>query len=154
MLVKWTDRKIAVSVSSKHTRTPAFAVVDHVFGRNRGSTSDKFFTSDAPASWVNFKLPVAVRPTHYVLANNHHTNFLRSWSLQGSNDGLNWRTLMGHRNDRTLSQSNPVGVFTLPQPQPSEYSFYWFRILMEGPCEANSNYLGISGFELFGSARL
>jgi len=105
---------------------------------------------DVPASWIQVSLGStrALRATYYALRHGGiKADYLRSWCLQGSNDGRNWTTLRRHVNDTSLQGA--FGTASWPIPDCNQ-SFRNFRVLQTGHNSSNNNFLCLSGIELYG----
>jgi hypothetical protein len=116
-------------------------------------TPSELWTKPVPASWfcVDFKTR-RIRPHHYSLRHGglHNTDFLRSWDLQGSNDGERWNLLRKHTADSSLSK--PFGVCSWDIPH-SHRSFRYFRVIQTGHNSSRHNFLALSGIEFYGEIR-
>jgi len=72
----------------------------------------------------------------------------RNWNLEGSEDGIIWNILSTHHLDQSFSAAENI-IFPV-----NEKGYYrYIRLKNTGPDSTNTNYLGISGFELFGSVK-
>lgn len=109
------------------------------------------WTNDIPCSWISIDLGPyrKVTPTYYTLRHglNYKADSLRTWDLQGSTDGVNWKTIKRHANDRSLNA--PFAHASWPIPGPVE-GYRFFRILQNGHNSSNHNFLALSGFEFYG----
>ena len=109
------------------------------------------WTNDTPCSWISIDLGPyrKLKVTHYTL--RHGLNFkadsLRTWDLQGSNDGINWKTLKRHTNDKALNA--PFACASWPVAGSVE-GYRFFRIMQTGHNSSNHNFLALSGFEFYG----
>jgi hypothetical protein len=117
--------------------------------------SDSFFHSqngDNQYLTYDFKR-MRVTVTHYVLGsakqvvNWHHP---RSWALQASDDGSEWREIDRQECHDGLNGPDRLDVFTVPFPAEARF----FRIRQTGSNAAGYKYLVIRAFELFGAIRL
>lgn len=110
-----------------------------------------FWTGDVPSSWISidFGPQRHICPTHYSLRHggNYNGDFLRTWDLQGSVDGISWKTIMRHTNDEKLD--SPYAVSTWKLPGITE-SFRFFRVFQSSRNSTKHNFLVLSGFEFFG----
>ncbi len=99
-----------------------------------------FFAVEFPGlrvcpSWVSLR--------HY---SSWDTEALRNWQLQGSNDGIQWRTLSTHTNDPSLQARGDEASWRVDGTE----AWSHFRILQTGPNSNGHRYLALSGFELHG----
>jgi hypothetical protein len=109
------------------------------------------WTNDVPCSWISIDLGPfrKLTLTYYTLRHglNYKADSVRTWDLQGSNDGISWRTLRRHTNDKSLNA--PFACFTWPVPPPVE-GYRFFRVMQTGHNSSNHNFLALSGFEFYG----
>eukprot|EP01084_Bolivina_argentea_P117264 208273_1 len=90
-----------------------------------------------------------IKLTHYALRNGKTEKYtLRSWNLEGSNDGETWDLINEHKDDKSLNKSYDTHVWSVDAKQ----HYYVFRIIMTGPNADDTNYLCLSGLELYGEA--
>jgi hypothetical protein len=84
----------------------------------------------------------------YAIRQDGSTVFLRSWSMQGSNDGQSWVDLSTHVNDCGLA-SPSRWVFW---PVSSVVPYAQFRLIMTGPSAStvSPNTLALSNIEFYG----
>ena len=129
--------------------------VDH-FVQHRHASPVRSFTSNSANSWMQVDLGPdrSLRPTHYCLRHDANVHCaLRSWRLEGSNDGTTWTTLSNHTNDQSmLQQQMSEANFTLANVNER---YRWFRVLQHGPNAygRNNMLLMCAGIELYGDLR-
>jgi hypothetical protein len=108
------------------------------------------WTNDVPSSWfsIDFGPHRHICLTYYSLRHggNYKADSLRTWDLQGSMDGIQWKTLKRHNNDKSLN--GPYATQSWPVQTTESYRF--FRILQTGHNSSNHNFLVLSGFEFYG----
>jgi hypothetical protein len=69
--------------------------------------------------------------------------------LKGSNDGINFdNVLQRHKDDESLNRGNFASCTW--KISPSQMAYRIFRIVQTGHNSSKSNFLSISGIELFG----
>jgi hypothetical protein len=92
-----------------------------------------------------------VKPTHYSIrslykgrVNSHN---LKTWTVEGSNDGTAWIRLDERTNNSELNSKNAIATFAISQPQPVRM----IRLQQTGPNHNGKNCLSISSFEVFGT---
>jgi hypothetical protein len=77
---------------------------------------------------------------------------VRSWRIEGSNDGVTFTTLREHRNDTSIAA--PLGSFTFrgvgDARRAVDIGYRFFRVIQIGPNARGSFYLNLSGMELYG----
>jgi hypothetical protein len=142
-----------VVVSSSHAWQyfRASVLVDHISEPCRNCIN---FAVDSD-SWMAVDLGEgrSLRLDHYCLrSDNRATHKLRSWILQGTNDGVEWTTLRKHVNDQSLGDT-PMSTAAWPV-EGCDVAYRYFRIFKTGPNSTgpNSNwdYLMCAGIELYG----
>jgi len=113
--------------------------------------STEFWTSDVPASWIQVGLGStrSLCPNYYTLrhGSNSKSDALRNWTLQGSVNGKDWVVLKRHINDMALNSNFATASFPIAD---CKQSFHYFRVLQTGHNSSYTNYLSLSGFELYG----
>jgi hypothetical protein len=109
-----------------------------------------FISSNKPDSWLSYDFRSRrVYPTkYYIRSRNYHTHHMRSWVVEGSNnrDGNQWIELDRRDDIDDLSRAN--GEVTFPIAH-SDW-FRWIRLRQTGKTSANSDYLIVSAFDIFG----
>ena len=76
-------------------------------------------------------------------------SIIRNWRLEGSLDGLIWKTLKKHDNDRGLK--DPFPYYTATWPVDGELgAFRYFRIFQTGKNSSGRFSIFLSGIELYG----
>eukprot|EP00457_Paulinella_chromatophora_P000316 gb/GEZN01000316.1/.p1 GENE.gb/GEZN01000316.1/~~gb/GEZN01000316.1/.p1 ORF type:complete len:1660 (-),score=215.21 gb/GEZN01000316.1/:6-4985(-) len=101
-------------------------------------------------SWIQWDLQdYQAIPTHYMLRHysSWHTECLRSWVFEGSNDGLTWEPISRHYQDVHLDKKGSTHTWAVPE---TRNKYRMFRILQTGRNSNNNYYLACSGFELYG----
>lgn len=111
-------------------------------------------TSSPVGAWVQWRIADPKRklkPNYYVLHGNDEAGSaqLRSWKLQGSNDGASWTDIDVRVSDSTIGQNVPRG-FAVSGGQ----SFSYFRILQTGVNSDSTNWLAIGEIELYGELQI
>jgi len=114
-------------------------------------TPKEFWTADVPSSWIQVSLGSSrsLVPNFYTLRHGglSKADMLRTWTLQGSNDGKNWVVLRRHNNDQSLSGNFGTASWAVPD---QTISYKHFRVLQTGHSSSFNNFLSLSGFELYG----
>jgi glycosyltransferase involved in cell wall biosynthesis len=127
-----------------------------------------FHTRDEPHSWICFDFgKYRVVPTYYTLRTDALDKcVLRNWNFQGSNDGLKWRTLKQHENDKSLDAKKFVSASW--KLDGAERGYRYFRIHQNGKNNSGSEQgsfaslfmmkpitgeyiLALGGFEIYGT---
>jgi hypothetical protein len=111
----------------------------------------RFSTKAENNAWVMFTLDARVKPTHYSL--RHYTTWdteaLRTWVLEGSNDGKRWTTLRDHKDDASLNKKGATRTWALSGPATNK-AYRMFRVRQTGLNSNRHKFLALSGFELYG----
>jgi hypothetical protein len=92
-----------------------------------------------------------VRLTHYVLraSNLGDESFLRSWALEGSNDGEEWVKLDDRQNDASLTSNELIALFQVRQ----ELEVQKIRLRQTRPNSRNQFVLALKSIEFFGTLK-
>eukprot|EP01083_Nonionella_stella_P224105 798025_1 len=90
-----------------------------------------------------------VDASHYTLRHysSWDTEALRTWVLEGSNDGQQWDLVRSHVKDKGLSGKGKTKTWALDS-RGKRYQMW--RIRQTGVNSNNHKYLSLSGFELYG----
>lgn len=118
-----------------------------------GDAAVRCVTRPVSNAWIAIEFPgIRLRPDHYSLRHydSWDTEALRSWRLEGSNDGTQWTPLRSHFDDRALTTRGATASWEINGLSP-EAAFSHFRIIQTGPNSNNHLYLALSGFEIYGS---
>jgi hypothetical protein len=117
--------------------------------------SDSFFWSDAESNrWVSYDFKnLRVAATHYVLRSNGNgpgNRHLRSWVLEVSENGRDWRVIDRREEDGSLNDCNKVRSFELRTIVETRF----IRLRQTGVNWQGDHYLYFTAFELFGGLRV
>jgi hypothetical protein len=117
--------------------------------------TDSIFCSRNEANqWLSYDFKdMRVAVTHYFLRSNGEGvggSHLRSWVVEGSDDGSGWRELDRRENVDFLNGANRSYGFAIPSVVESRF----IRLRSIGPNWAGNQYLYVRAFELFGGVRL
>lgn len=107
-------------------------------------------TANAEGSFVAVQLPMPMVLHRYTLRHGYDgASFsLRSWNLEGSNDGTEWVVLRQHVGDTSLNGAYATASW---DANPDRLAFSHFRILSTGPnSKGTSHSVDMSGLELYG----
>lgn len=121
-----------------------------------GNETVRCVTKPLRDSWFEFDFKdITIQPTHYTLRHylSWDTEALRSWVLEGSNDRDLWITLSTHINDPSLQNKGDTATWAIPLPENNEF-FRFFRIRQTNRNSNNHYYLALSGFEIYGNAKI
>mmetsp|Transcript_53535 Transcript_53535/g.125895 ORF Transcript_53535/g.125895 Transcript_53535/m.125895 type:complete len:382 (+) Transcript_53535:544-1689(+) len=110
-------------------------------------------TKEEPNAWWTLDFETFwVSPSSYVLW--VHSSMAhaapRSWTLEASQCGVFWTTLVEHKGDLALSKFTLMGTWPIDKkaPQPG---YRFLRVRMTGPNAAGGQSLSIAGLEMFGT---
>lgn len=111
-----------------------------------------YTAAELNASWGIDLGNTRMQVVNYTLRDGEdfYGEMLRSWELQGSNDGgLNWTVIVRHENDTSLTRPHDSATFYVKQ-LPHNIAFRRIRVLMTGPNARGSQFLNLAGLELYG----
>ena len=101
-------------------------------------------------SWWTVDLKHGLRCTRYAVRHDGSSDYLRSWSFQGSVDGTSWVALDEHTDDATIRM--PAQWASWPVRDVRRRTFRYFRILQTAPSNGAPNpmHLSLDHLELYG----
>jgi hypothetical protein len=111
------------------------------------------FTDGKPGQWAAVDLGASHRLVldHYALRADNYYYYLRSWTLEGSNDADTWQPLREHKNDASLAAKMAVAAWALDGAAVGGRSFRHFRVRQTGKnSRGNFDELMCAGIELYG----
>lgn len=138
--------EVVSSASSESGEYDAKAFVQHVHADPLSN-----YTNNQPSSWMAVDLGEdrSLVANYYCLRTDEAQGFkLRSWELQGSNDGADWTVLRSHEDDTSLP-TQPMSLFAWPV-EAAGRAFRHFRILQTGEDSERELHLTCAGIELYG----
>eukprot|EP01008_Symbiontida_sp_HLA12_P002887 NODE_822_length_746_cov_313.751204_g813_i0.p1 GENE.NODE_822_length_746_cov_313.751204_g813_i0~~NODE_822_length_746_cov_313.751204_g813_i0.p1 ORF type:complete len:156 (-),score=3.04 NODE_822_length_746_cov_313.751204_g813_i0:225-692(-) len=113
-----------------------------------------FFTANDAESWVLIDFsPLVIKPSHYSMAHRHGYDgfYLRSWTLEGSSDGIRFEEIKHHERDVSLSKDTPVAGWELD----ARNAYSVFKITIDNFGNSfSTNALVVNCFEIYGSLKL
>ena len=109
-------------------------------------------TKSKPGQWAAVDLGASHRLVldHYALRNDNDIAYLRSWTLEGSNDAHTWQPLREHKNDASLAAKMAVAAWALDGAAVGGRSFRHFRVRQTGKNAGDNDALCCAGIELYG----
>jgi hypothetical protein len=109
---------------------------------------DNYFGScDRPNQWLCYDFKERrIQLANYSIAAHTNDWFLRSWVVEGSEDGSAWMTLDEHHNNTEANLRHPV---TTVEVEP-KMQCRFIRLRQTGKCAGNKDSLVLFGFEVFG----
>jgi hypothetical protein len=136
---------VEVSASGIHwSDCPLSIVVDFK------SSSPKFGTPNVTNSWILIDFRNSrINPTHYSIRSRTDEDWyhLRSWVVEGSNNGENWVNLDVRENNCDLTGSGAIHTFAVGNPG----AFGIIQIRQTGTNSGNCHYLQLKSVEFFGT---
>jgi hypothetical protein len=110
------------------------------------------YTENKPGQWAAVDLGASHRLVldHYALRNDQNSYYLRSWTLEASNDADTWQPLREHKNDASLAGSMAVAAWALDGAAVGGRSFRHFRVRQTGKNAYGGDNLSCAGIELYG----
>lgn len=115
--------------------------------------SHYFETRNVPNSWICFRFNKhKINPSSYILksygsSSNHQP---KTWVLEGSKDGQDWRILDEQNNNSSLRGSDKVQLFSISKEKNNKESFEYIRIRQTGPNCLNHDYFELNSIEFYG----
>ena len=74
----------------------------------------------------------------------------KTWVLEGSKDGQDWRILDEQKNNSSLRGTSKVQLFPISKEKNNQESFEYIRIRQTGPNCLNANYFELNSVEFYG----
>jgi hypothetical protein len=106
-----------------------------------------FHSNDAPDQWLRYDFrDRRIELTHYSIAAHKDNWFLRSWVVEGSDDGLHWITLDEKTDDTLANSHNLVATFAVDRRMKCRT----IRLRQTAKCARGFDILVIVAFEVFG----
>jgi hypothetical protein len=107
-----------------------------------------FQSENHPNQWLCYDFKDRrIRLTDYSIAAHTKNWFLRSWVVEGSEDGSTWTILDERSNNNDANSSHPIATFTVERNAEQEWRF--IRLRQTGKWN-NYDCLILFRFELFG----
>jgi hypothetical protein len=132
------DRDI-VSITASSINDPQSYPLRHVADFENQSN---FQTKNEVNSWICYDFKdMQIKVTHYSIRTRRDGNsyHLRSWTLEGSKDGLKWVTIDDRQNDTSLNSQGAISVFSISES--FEEEFRMTRIRQTGKNSSGSDNL-------------
>ena len=101
---------------------------------------------------LDFGADHALECNYYTLRHDASTDFLRSWALQGSADGVDWADLRRHECESVLRLPGQYASWPVSGPAAATpYRFFRVHMLAPNPEAANPRQVHLSYIELYGN---
>ena len=115
--------------------------------------NDYWYSKEESYPWlcVDFK-DMSFKPTNYTLRTFNcgpGYSHIKTWVLEGSNDGNNWTLLDSQTNCNLMNNKRATIVFNCN----SDTSYHKLRIKMTGRNHHNGTYMCLSGIDFFGTLK-
>jgi hypothetical protein len=110
----------------------------------------RFASKDEKNQWVCWDFHgMRVRPTHYSIRNQTGPYFLKSWIVESSIDGMNWREIDRRTDNKDLTSNYAVASFSV-----SNATDCRFIRLTQSATHNGSHELEFCALEIFGTVRM
>jgi hypothetical protein len=125
-------------------------------GNAAGLESNSCFESkDTPDQWISWDFKaLRIDPTHYSIRASRwgscyftQVGHLKSWAVEGSDDGASWTEIDRHENNSDFNSDLAVKTFAVSRSG----SFRRIRLRQIGPNHSGNNCLALNAFEVFGA---
>jgi hypothetical protein len=110
-----------------------------------------FATQNEANSWICYDFKnMQIKVTHYSIRSRRDGNgdHLRSWTLEGSEDGLRWVKIDDRTKDTSLNSQGAISSFSISESFQSE--FRMIRLLQTGKNSSGHDCLLVNAIEFFG----
>jgi hypothetical protein len=119
--------------------------------QNAADFGDKdlyFLSQEKPGQWIcwDFKM-LRIEPTHYTIRTHSGPSYLKSWAVEGSDDGASWTEIDRRENNSDLNANLSVKTFAVSRSG----SFPRIRLRQTGPNHRGDNCLVLRAFKVFGA---
>jgi hypothetical protein len=105
-----------------------------------------FHSNSAPNQWLCYDFKDRrIEMAGYSIA-AHTSYLLRSWVVEGSDDGQSWTVVDERKDNKDADSNHPIATFSVDRRMKCRY----IRVRQTGKCSSNSDYLILYGFEVFG----
>jgi hypothetical protein len=137
---------VHVSSSSVLSTNPCHAVQNVVDLVNH--TASFFNSKGEPNQWLRYDFKDRrIELTDYSIAAHADGWFMRSWIVEGSEDGLSWVPLDERTNNDDADSNHPIATFSVGHRMRCRF----IRLRQTGKNARNNDSLILHGFEVFGS---
>ncbi|OHS98836.1 hypothetical protein TRFO_01916 [Tritrichomonas foetus] len=88
--------------------------------------------------------------SHYSIKISSGRYHLRSWKIEGSNDGYYWKELDSHSNDQTLYLECQIHTFEIKHRNQQNSRYRFIRLTQTGLSSYGNNQFALTHIEFFG----
>jgi hypothetical protein len=91
-----------------------------------------------------------IKVTHYSIRSRRDgdSEHVRSWTSEGSKDGLKWVKIDDRQNDRSLNGKGAISTFSISESFEEEFGM--IRLRQTGKNNTGTDYLTVNAIEFFG----
>jgi hypothetical protein len=137
---------LKLTSSSAHSAAP-FAPISNLVEL---TTRNHYASDNISDSWICWDfVNLRVTPTHYAIRSDAWRADLRSWVLEGSNDGASWTLLDDRPNDEALKGQGSWAVGSWAVARPAKVRMV--RIRATGRNHRGDDHVSFSAVEFFGN---
>jgi hypothetical protein len=106
-----------------------------------------FEAPNKPNQWLKYDFKDRrVKVTNYSIAAHTNGYFLRTWVIEGSNEGQEWTPIDSRASNTDADADHPIATFAVAESEP----YRFIRLRQTGRCAHANDYLVLLGFEVFG----
>jgi hypothetical protein len=141
------DRNI-VSITASSVNNPQSHPLRHVADF---ANQSNFQTKNEANSWICYDFKdIQIKVTHYSIRTrrDYASHHLRSWTLEGSTDGLKWVKIDDRQNDTSLNSQGAISVFSISES--FEEEFRMIRLRQTEKNSSRNDQLVVNAIEFFG----
>jgi hypothetical protein len=144
--------EITTSSVNEYFGTSASDVVRYALRNAAGiGTYSDIWSQNKPGQWISWDFKaLRIEPTHYTIRTHNgspNDAHLKSWAVEGSDDGASWTEIDRRENNSDLNDKLAVKTFAVARSG----SFRRIRLRQTGPNHTRNNLLALSAFEVFGA---
>jgi hypothetical protein len=141
------DRDIVSITASSFHHSQSYPI------RNIANLQDQsiFHSSNEANAWICYDFKDRrIKVIHYSIRArcDYDGYYLRSWTLEGSKDGLSWVKIDDRTNDTSLNYLGVISTFSISSDFQNE--FRMIRLRMTGKDSSGTNHIVVSAIEFFG----
>ena len=141
------------NVHENHIVTISASSTSHCFPyqvANTNEWNDCWISQNKPDQWIQFDfINKVVMLQHYTIKTHRYSKgscHLKSWKVEGSNDGELWEVIDKEDND-LLNEENKEATF---ECQKKDGAFRYIRLLQTGPNHRGDHMLALTRIEFYG----
>lgn len=120
--------------------------------------TNDFYTRCEENQWICFEFRKShIVPLNYSIRSTNESPgkmHPRSWTIEGSDDGVKWQKIDEQLNCNFLNGRNLIHSFEIKNDDIKDQEFKYIRMRQTGPNWYNNDHLDICSFELYGILNL